>query len=303
MATNTPSPTELQAILARVPHFQSNQQFHITPLQGVISLNNFNYRVSVDGSEYLLRAAAETAHYLGIRREEEIACTAAAARAGIAPDLIYTDPQGNILSRFIQGRHWEHADFHSPAAIARLGEVLSRLHAIQDVPVEGSVFRRIDRLLDSAHALGLEIPPPARVLLERLPSRDRPRRFPGLSHNDFWANNFLDDGERLYLVDWEFSGDGDGLYDLASISIGAGYDPDEQRVLLASYGAPQPAVFAELQQMKNVVLFFESAWALVMHGLRGSGDYDYYSHAQRLYQVIADSLNRKIKANANKGGV
>jgi thiamine kinase-like enzyme len=294
MTTSAPSPAELQAILARIPQLQAAGEIHAAPLEGVISLNNFNYHVHVDGSDYLLRAAAETAHYLGIRRDEELACTAAAAQAGIAPELIYTDPQGNLLSRFIQGRHWESADFHTPAAMARLGDVLSRLHAIQGVPAEGSVLRRIERLLDSAHTLGLEIPPPARLLLERLRTKDRPPRFPGLSHNDFWPNNFLDDGEKLYLVDWEFSGHGDGLYDLASISIGAGYDPQEQHALLAAYGAPQPDVFAELQEMKNVVLFFESAWALVMHGLRGSSGYDYLGGAQRLYQIIADSMNGLI---------
>jgi len=292
MSQQTPTPNELQAILANMPLFSNRGEISLAPLQGVISLNNFNYRVSLDGRDYLLRAAAETSHYLGIRREEEIACTAAASKAGIAPELLYTDPQGNILSRFIQGRHWDQAEFHNPTAIARIGSVLRRLHAIQDVPAEGSVLQRIERLLESTRTLGLEIPPPARIHLERMRDAKRLRRFHGLSHNDFWPNNFLDDGERLYLVDWEFSGDGDGLYDLASISMGAGYSEDEQRALLAAYGCQDTdTVLVELREMVNVVLFFESSWALVMHGLRGSIEFDYLGQAQRLYKIIADRQN------------
>jgi thiamine kinase-like enzyme len=288
-----PAPTtaELHAILGRIPALKNRAAIAIEPLQGVISLNNLNYCVRAGDQRYLLRAAAETASRLGIRRSEEIACTAAAAGAGIAPPLIYTDAQGNILSGFIVGRHWENADFHNPSAITRLATVLSRLHAIQGVPAEGSVLRRIDRLLASADELGLEIPGPMARLLERLRAFDRPRRFPGLSHNDFWPNNFLDDGQNLYLVDWEFSGDGDGLYDLASICIAAGYSADEQRALLAAYGAPDEAAFTELQEMKNVVLFFEAVWALVMSGLRGSGEYDYAGHTQRLIEMISASLD------------
>jgi thiamine kinase-like enzyme len=282
------SPAKLQAILANIPLFQSAVEISAVPLQGVISLNNDNYRVSVDGYEYLLRVAAETSHYLGIRREEEIACTVAASRAGIAPELIHTDPRGHIVSRFVQGRHWEKDDFHNPTAIARLGDILSRLHAIQGVPAEGSVRRRIERLMDSARSLGLEIPPPAQRHLDRLNTMPHSDRFHGLSHNDFWPNNFLDDGQRLYLVDWEFSGDGDGLYDLASISMGAGYNEEEQRMLLSAYGCSDEGVYQELQEMQNVVLFFETAWALVMHGLRGSDDYDYLGHTQHLLQIIEE---------------
>lgn len=121
-----------------------------------------------------------------------------------------------------------------------------------------------------------------------------PRYIPGLAHNDLWANNFLDDGEHLSLLDWEFSGTGDGMIDLATLSLAGNYSEEEQRTLLVAYGLNAPDDFATLQTMKWAVRFFEAGWALVMHGLRGSGsdtsgkqgDYNYLAHASRMFERL-----------------
>lgn len=293
-------PADVQAIAARIPVFAGISEPVVTPPAGVISLNNRNYRVEAGGKAYLLRIGAETAHLLGIRREEEIETARAAASVGVGPEILYAESNGVMVMPFIDGGHWEPEAFHDPANIVRLAETLRRLHAVKTVAARGSEFRRIERLLESAVSLGLEMPPDLDRHLRKLARieqqrRSDPRYVDGLAHNDFWGNNFLDDGRTLYLIDWEFSGTGDTLIDLATLSYAGDYSEQEQIALLDAYGLKEPGSLAVLQTMRWVVSFFEGAWALVMHGIRGSrpggdvgrGEFDYRNHARVMFERLS----------------
>ena len=143
-------PPEVRAIANRIPLFAGVSDLHIAPLTGVISLNNTNYRVEAGGASYLLRIGSESACFLGIRREEEIEAAQAAASVGVGPQVLYAEPTGVMVMPFIEGKHWEPETFHVPANIARIAETLRRLHAVKTVTAQGSEFRRIERLIDSA---------------------------------------------------------------------------------------------------------------------------------------------------------
>lgn len=294
---------DIAAILARIPALARTTEPEVQPLQGGQSLNNTNFLVrSSDRDEYVLRVATQTAvTHLGVRRDEEIAAARAAADAGLAPEVLYADSAaGHLLTRrVVGGRHWVAAELGEPAKRARVADALRRLHRITTTPGDNAaVFRRIEHLLASAVQLGLELPlglPEQRQRLRDIEAQraaDRDRMPPGLNHNDFWLNNFLDDGERLWLLDWEFAGRGDGLYDLATAAFAGGYNDDEAARLLGDYGLDRLSDRAALTDMKWVVLFFEAAWSLVMDGLRGSdtsisGGYDYRGHARRMFDHLA----------------
>jgi len=284
-------PSLIYDLIARIPLFKDATDIRVEALQDVISLNNANFRVHVSGFEYVLRVAAETVGFLGVNRAEEREAATAAARAGVGPVVLYFDSEGNMVTPFIQGREWKAEDFHREANMARLAETLRRLHSVTGVRAECSVYRRIERLLQSAKSLPVELPAPLDGYLDRLQQIEERRhaeaQFPfGLCHNDFWSNNFLDDGEQLWLLDWEFAGNGDGLYDLASISIPGQYSEAEQVTLLQAYGYTRPEDLQSLQTMKWVVAFFEAAWGLVQHGLRGSSDYDYWGYSCNRFEFM-----------------
>lgn len=294
---------DVAAIVTRIPVLAGRTEPQIQPLQGGQSLKNANFLVRYgDRDEYVLRVATRTAvTHLGVNRDEEIAAARAAADAGLAPEVLYADPAtGHLLTRrVVGGRHWSATELREPAKRARAADALRRLHRITGTPGDtGAVFRRIEHLLASAAGLGLELPPGLPEQRRRLRdieaqrTSDRDRMPPGLNHNDFWLNNFLDDGERLWLLDWEFAGRGDGLYDLATTAFAGGYSDEETTRLLGDYGLDRLSDRAALAEMKWVVLFFEAAWSLVMHGLRGSdtslpGGYDYRDHARRMFEHLS----------------
>jgi thiamine kinase-like enzyme len=286
-----PLPPDVAAIVERVPDWAGARTVAAAPLPDVIALNNTSYRVTVDGADYVLRVGNDTARFLGVRRADERAALLAAAAAGIAPPVLYADLDGNLVTQLVAGRHWTPEEFMLPANRARVVDTLSRLHAIAGVPADGSAVRRIEGLLASAAELGLPRPDGVEAHLEQLhrfvaQRQADPRFRTGLSHNDFWHNNFLDDGERLWLVDWEFAGDGDPLFDIATFCIGARYDDEQRAEVLRAYGYAEPGDLQVLAGMQRVVFFFEGAWALVQHGLRGSAGYDYAAHAERMFRRL-----------------
>ena len=284
-------PAKVAALALRIPHFTDVKTIYIEPLQNVISLNNANYRVIAEENTYVLRVASDDAKLLGVRRDEELAAARAAAEIGVAPQILYAEPEGHFLTPFIAGRHWEQSDFREEKNRQRLAQTLKRLHAVTDLSSDGFASTRIERLLESAAALNLELPANIEELRKKMRDVDAMRRaddrFPsGLTHNDLWANNFLDDGERLWLLDWEFSGNGDCLIDIATVTMAGGFNEDEQRDFLALYGYDRPDDLKILDAVKFHVLFFEAAWAMVQHALRGSADFDYLTHSRRMFDRL-----------------
>ncbi|MCC7494831.1 MAG: phosphotransferase family protein [Fimbriimonadaceae bacterium] len=279
------------ALVATIPVLAAARHCCLAPLSDVISLNNHNFRVAADGHVYLLRLASEHGRWLGIRRAEEAAAARAAAAAGVAPEMVWSDAQGNHLLTWLEGRHWQAADFADQANRQRLAAVVRQLHAVRGVAANGRVGDRINALLVSAAELGLTLPAEvaacrAQVRALEEARRADPRWAEGLCHNDLWANNFLDDGERLWLVDWEFGGLGDGLYDVATLCRAGGFNDTQQQEFLLWCGYRERD-WDQLQQMQTVVAMFEGCWALVMHALRGSAGFDYLTSAQSTFRRLA----------------
>jgi thiamine kinase-like enzyme len=193
-------------LIAVIPLFAglTAGDLRVSPLQGGPSLNNTNWHVSAGGSQYVLRVASPGAvSHLGVRRSEEMDAAHAAAAAGLAPLVLYADAAaGHTLIPFVAGRHWERDEFREPRNITRVAETLRRLHGVTEIPGEdGSVYRRVERLIESVQTLGLPLPPNLEDCRKRLRDIEAEQashqRLPsGLNHNDFWANNFLDDGAR-----------------------------------------------------------------------------------------------------------
>ena len=292
-------PPDVQALVARIPFFESASHVSIAPLQDVISLNNANYRVEADGTAYLVRLGAETARFLGIDRDEEIAAAKAAASVGVGPKILYAGSEGGMVMPFIVGRHWKPEDFHEPSNMARVAEVLRRLHNVRDAPANTSIYGRVKYLLANVRLL-LPDPPALDSYQAKMGLIEQERACdafttPGLTHGDFWANNFLDDGQRLWLLDWEFAGISDGLYDLATLSMAGQYTESEQQTLLDLYGYHAPDALENLRRMQWITRLFEAAWALVQHGLivtkrREPSDFDYLSYANRMFALMEEHL-------------
>jgi thiamine kinase len=203
-------------------------------------LSNQAWRVEHGGQAWLARLGYADAERLGVNRHSECALTAVVAAAGFAPDVLACDPPtGLLVTRYIDGRTWQASDATEPRNLARVGSLLARLHTLPPAPGIAVVS-----YAEQARHLASTIPasdPTVAVLrhradqaFERIEQRE-PRR--ALCHHDLHHLNFVDTGARLWLVDWEYGGVGDPLFDVAGFLALHELGAAETDLLLGAYGA------------------------------------------------------------------
>ncbi len=295
--SDAPAPLD-DDVRARMSKVLGHRQFDCFRVGGVQSLNNdVRLLVTADGQRLAVRlASARGRNHLGVDPLEEGAIASLAGVAGIGPRVVHAGTDGLLVTEWINGARPLAADGFADALRRRaVIDLVRRLHEL-DLPSgpgpARSIFERIAALEASALAAGRAgMPERHRQKLTRLKASAQSSQRP--THHDLWPNNVLDDGERLWLVDWEFSGCGDGVYDLACIAVSAGLDPDEERAMLVQAGRPS-GDHDWLSAMKWVARYFEASWGLVMAGLGASATdgtgqaFDYGAHAARMIARLDD---------------
>lgn len=271
----------LAAVLARVPLLSGREGLSAERLGG---LTNENYLVRADAERFVLRLAGGNSERLGIDRRAEAAALRAAWAAGLGPEpLAFLEPEGHLLTRFVEGRFLEAEEYRRPETIRLLAETARRVHALPPNGARFSPFRRIERFLAAAREAGVEPPEElgpairAQALVEREELGD-PSDWHGLCHNDLSSVNWLyvkaEGGIRV--LDWEFAGTGDVYYDLASLVYAHDSEgpipPELEEELLAAYfGEATPGRRRRLLGMKLALNLFTVSWALAQEGALARG--------------------------------
>ncbi|MFO0952449.1 MAG: phosphotransferase [Isosphaeraceae bacterium] len=145
-----------------------------------------------------------------------------------------------------------------------------------------SVFQTVQTYTRSARELKARLPHDIDAMMEdaRALARRMAPYVPVLCHNDLLPSNVLDDGERVWLVDWEYAGIGHPLFDLAGISANCALTPDaEAEFLLAYRGRLDPRDLAELRILKTMSLLREALWS-VIQTVASDLPFDYVKYAE-----------------------
>ena len=274
------------AALARVPLFGKVPQrgLKIELLGG--GLTNVSYKVTVGSAAYALRLAGEgTSEYIDRIAEEHNARVA--AEAGVGAEVIFFDAtDGTMVTRFVEGVSMNAGggfglDSGAPVRAAR---ALKRVHSLGRVFISRfDVFAAIDGYLDLLRGWRTPVPEDyyevrlraraVRLALEVSPAALVP------CHNDPWPGNLLDADGRIYLIDWEYSGMNDPMWDLADLSVEAGFGPEQDRTMMEAYhgiGLSQ-ALCSRLELYKAMSDLHWSVWGFVQHA-KGNPVEDFWSY-------------------------
>lgn len=184
------------------------------------------------GRRWVLRLDHADAETFAQARRGETAVFAAAAKAGVAPPVELARPeQGLLITRFVDGRVWAPREMHDPVQLQRLARRLRALHrcapTVRRFDLCGAVERYARAIGDTAAASVA-----ARVRARVAAAPQRPE---ALCHNDLVCSNVVDDGQQLWLVDWEFGGLGNPLFDLAVVGVHHDVPTPAWRAFLDSY--------------------------------------------------------------------
>ena len=254
-------------------------------------ITNRNYKV-VSAAGNRMARVCEDHRVLGIDRRNEVACQGAAAALGIAPEIVYHE-EGILVSAFIAAHTLADSDVREAATLRRLAQVLRHLHGARD-SLSGEMlyfcpFQTVRTYVGNARELGAHLPETIDSVLEDmiwLSEEISPFR-PALCHNDVLAANILDDGDRLWLVDWEYGGMGNPLFDLAGVCGNCGLEREEEVLLLSAYfGREDAAVAREVRILKAVSLLRETLWA-VIQTIASDIDFDYVTYAAELFEAYS----------------
>ncbi|HEV2036129.1 MAG TPA: phosphotransferase [Candidatus Dormibacteraeota bacterium] len=265
-------------------------------------ITNRNYRVDVDGSSYVLRMGGQNTNLLGIDRVTEHAASLRAAEIGVGPQVeAFIEPEGWLVTRFIDGTSVPPEEIRTPQGIRRVAAVLLKMHRAAAIPGRFDAHAVVDQYRVEAEAHGVSVPPEFAAAHE-VSERIRGARGPQVQvpcHNDLLNANFLDDGE-IRIVDWEYAGMGDRCFDLANLSVNHEFGLDEDRMLVAAYfGVKRPADLAALRLMRFMSDFREAMWGVLQSGI-SELDFDFNGYAakhfQRLQLTAADPKFREYLA-------
>jgi thiamine kinase-like enzyme len=259
-------------------------RIHVERLGG---LTNLNYRLTTPDDAYVMRLPGEgTEAYIDRGIEQHNAHVA--ARAGVNAEVVFFDTSdGLMLTRFIAtGDTMSPEKFQTrPGAPARAGRAFRRMHDCgEDFRFVFELFSMIDAYL---RVLGEEDAPlPAgynETVQEAEAVREALNRHPATlkpCHCDPLTENFIDDGERMWILDWEYSGMNDPIWDLGDLSVEAGLDHAQDVEMMEAYvgGAVSAAVFGRMVIYKAMCDLLWTLWGLIQYA-HGNTVEDFWAYA------------------------
>jgi len=211
------------------------------------------FLVRADGERYVFRVPGQSSDLLEINRADERYNAEMAASAGVSPDVVdYVEELDVMVLQFIDGHVPTVGELQNPDQVRRIATAVRALHDGPRFNNDADMFARAKRWLRACHTLAIRVPDglesrmgglddiAAALALDPLPSVP--------SHNDLAPYNFIDDGEALWIIDFEFSGNNDPCVDLGMIASEAELDEDLRTVLCEAYfGEAAPSLLARME--------------------------------------------------------
>lgn len=256
--------TDTRARIRRLPCWSG--AISIEQLRGGIS--NESYLVKDAAGGHVVRFGKDYPFH-HVFRDREVMTARAAHEAGFAPELQYSEP-GIMVSAYIGAKTYDATDVR--AAPERIGRLMRAFHEQmpRHVTGPGFMFWVFHVIRDYARTLetgGSRMRPYLSRYVNLADALERTQApLPIVfCHNDLLPANFLDDGERLWLIDFEYAGFSTAMFDLAGAASNAGMDADEASRLLTAYfdGEAGPELHRSHAAMQCASLLREAMWSMV----------------------------------------
>jgi thiamine kinase-like enzyme len=290
--TDGPDPTPIVDVVARL---FPGREAAIEPIAA--GLTNQNFRVEVEGRPYFVRLPGQSTELLAVDRGNELHNTRAAAEAGIGPSIVAVDhASGAFALEWIEGRTMSNTAFAEDGTPARIAASLRQLHAGPRFRDDFNMFRLSEYYLRVADERSIRIPEGYRDQLPKVALIEAAlaaRPLPTVPcHNDLLAENYLDDGLKLWIVDYEYSGNNDPTFELGNTAQELGFHAARQEELCAAYfGEATPALLARMRLQMIMSDIGWTLWAALQASI-SSIDYDFWGWAEERWGRASEAFVR-----------
>ncbi len=290
---------DLEQVLAQVPELAGRDR-QVTAIPG--GMTNRNYRVRAPERDCVVRVSVRETGQLGIDRDNEHHNSILAAAAGVGAPVLgrVREPEALIVA-FVDGVTLEPADFREPARITALARALRRLHGAGAFARDFDMVAVQRRYLAIVGEHGYPLPADYDRYAERATEigarLTATRRLTAPCHNDLMPGNFLEPagpGSDLWVVDYEYSGNNDPIYDLGDAINELELDPDQAERLCTEYhGTPDRREYARARLWSMMSMYGWSLWGSIRIGT--TGDPEIRDWAAALWQrAVAEFASSEL---------
>ncbi len=253
---------DIEQVIQKIDNWKSKTH-EVHSLSG--GLTNTNYKVIVEGQSFFVRIPGESTELLAVDRLNEYENTKAAAQTGVGPKVLYYLPEEKVMVlEFIEGKTMSNQALNEPGMPKRIAKSLRMLHAGPRFYTDFNMFRLVEYYLKIVAEYRIPIPA---GYMDRLPTVQRIEQAVSVNplptvpcHNDLLAENYLDDGNLLRLIDFEYSGNNDPCFELGNTCQELQYSEDKIVELCEAYfGVATPS---RLARMKLNMIMSDVGWTL-----------------------------------------
>jgi thiamine kinase-like enzyme len=299
----------IEQVVARAQTFRG-KQLDVSELSG--GLTNANYLVVADGEKHVVRIPGRSTELLAVDRENERHNAKAAATTGVSPTVIEVLRDWDVMIlEFVEGRTMSGEALRTAPQALRMAESLRRLHTSPRFHKDFDMFRLTEFYLGVCEEHAVAIPDGFGERLDRVHEIERvfaANPVPSVPcHNDLLAENYIDDGRQLWIVDFEYSGNNDPCFELGDTAQECGFDLELRATLCEGY-------FGDLREdrlarMNLQALMADVGWTLwaAIQAQISTIEYDFWGWAlerwERAVSIFeSDDVSRWIAAAARVDG-
>ena len=252
----------IEAAVSKIEDWQG-KNVSIELLSG--GLTNTNYKAIVDGKPYFVRVPGESTELLAIDRKNEHFNSKAAAEAGVGPKVLYHLPEFNVMVlEFIEGKTMSKDALKAPGMPTRMSQAIKQLHAGPRFLTDFNMFRLTEYYLKICAERSI---PVSDGYIERMPIVEQIENAMSVNplptvpcNNDLLGENYIDDGNSLRLIDYEYSGNNDPCFELGNTCQEMEFDEARIQEVCAAYFGSVSA--GKIARMKLNMIMSDVGWGL-----------------------------------------
>lgn len=283
----------IDEVVTKIQDWQG-KNISIQPLSG--GLTNSNFRVDVDGTPYFVRVPGESTELLAIDRANEHHNARAAAEANVAPKVLYHLPEYNVMVlEFLEGKTMSKESLSADGMPTRMAKVIKKLHGGPRFLADFNMFRLTEYYLKTCADRDIRIPDGYGERVATVARIEQAMSARPLAtvpcNNDLLAENYIDDGKHLWLIDYEYSGNNDPTFELGNTCQEMQFDESRIREVCAAYfGEASPAMIA---RMKLNMIMSDVGWGLwaAIQANISKIDFDFWGWAMERWGRAAEKMD------------
>jgi thiamine kinase-like enzyme len=266
----------------------------VQPLSG--GLTNTNFKVEVDGRPYFVRVPGESTELLAIDRNNEFHNSQAAAQAGVGPKVLYHLPEYSVMVlEFVAGKTMSKESLSAAGMPARMAQSIKQLHAGPRFYSDFNMFRLTEYYLSICAERGIPVPDGYAVRMATVAKIEQAMMVKPLAtvpcNNDLLAENYIDDGKKLWLIDYEYRGNNDPTFELGNTCQEMQFNEDQIREVCSAYfGSASAAMIA---RMKLNMIMSDVGWGLwaAIQARISKIDFDFWGWATERWGRAVDKMD------------